>query len=288
MNIPAPTGDDDVLGAALWVVATPIGNLRDISARALAVLAQVDAIAAEDTRVTAQLLSHYSVQKPLLALHEHNEAKVVPQLVERMQQGQRIALVSDAGTPLISDPGYRLVRAAQTAELKISTAPGVCALTTALSVSGMATDRFHFEGFLAAKAASRRQRLQELSDYQHTLVFYESAHRVVASLTDMAAVFGGDREACLCRELTKRFETVRRSPLAELAAWVQADADQRRGELVLVVAGQAAADESIPAGAYRLFEQLRELMPPGKAARIAADTFGCSRRALYQQQIVDD
>lgn len=273
------------ISAGLWVVATPIGHLDDITARAVQVLRSVDRIAAEDTRVSAQLLAHFGIRKPLSALHEHNEARVVPALVAALARGERVALVSDAGTPLISDPGYRLVRAAQDAGITVIPAPGPSALVTALSVAGMATDRFHFEGFLPAKAAARRQRLQQLSDYPHTLVFYESAHRVSESLADMCEVLGDEREACLCRELTKRFETVRRMPLQALKDWVAQDSDQRRGELVLVLAGHQPQPHEIPAAARQLFAKLREELPPGKAARIVADHFQCSRRDLYQQEL---
>jgi 16S rRNA (cytidine1402-2'-O)-methyltransferase len=274
----------DSLSAGLWVVATPIGNLDDITSRAVAVLGAVDRVAAEDTRVSAQLLAHFGIRKPLVALHDHNEQKAVAGLVHAMQQGERIALISDAGTPLISDPGYRLVRETQNAGLPVIPAPGPSALVTALSVSGIATDRFQFEGFLPAKAGARRQRLQQLADYPHTLVFYESVHRIEATLKDMALHFGSEREVCFCRELTKRFETIRRDTLDVLQAWVAGDADQKRGEIVLVVAGRELEQQKeIPKAARDLFARLRQELPPSRAARIVADTFQCSRRDLYQQ-----
>lgn len=275
---------ETTMPAGLWVVATPIGNLDDITSRAVAVLSSVDRVAAEDTRVSAQLLAHFGIRKPMVALHDHNEQKVLSGLIHAMQQGERIALISDAGTPLISDPGYRLVRETQNAHLPVIPAPGPSALITALSVSGIATDRFHFEGFLPAKAGARRQRLQQLADYPHTLVFYESVHRIENTLSDMQQHFGAKREACFCRELTKRFETIRRDELSTLQAWVADDANQKRGEIVLVVAGHEQAQQTaIPAAARELFGRLRQELPPSRAARIVADTFHCSRRDLYQQ-----
>lgn len=272
------------IAPGLWVVATPIGNLADLSARAQQVLAGVSLIAAEDTRVSRHLLSHISCNTPLRALHEHNENKVLPELLQRLREGEALALISDAGTPLISDPGYRLVRAAQEHGLVVYPVPGPCALVAALSVAGLPTDRFHFEGFLPAKAAARRTRLQALADYPHTLVVYESSHRLVATLQDLSVVMGANRDVCLCRELTKRFETVRRAPVAELAAWVGADSDQQKGEMVLVIAGaEIAQAEVVSAAARQLFRTLREHLPPSKAARIAADTFQCSRKALYRE-----
>lgn len=272
----------------LWVVATPIGNLDDISGRAVQVLTEADRVAAEDTRVSARLLAHFGLKKKMQPLHEHNEAQVIPHIVKYLQAGETVALISDAGTPLISDPGYRLVRAVQEAGVEVYPVPGPCALITALSVSGLATDRFQFEGFLPAKPTARRQRLKTLSDYPHTMVFYESAHRIADTLADMAAAFGSVRELCFCRELTKRFETVRRGEFAEIIDWVKADTNQLKGEMVLVVAGSPKTTASeVPAAARELFTVLREEIPPGRAARIVADAFHCSRRALYQGEHSD-
>lgn len=263
----------------LYVVGTPIGNLEDISARAVAVLASVACIAAEDTRRTRVLLERYGIQTPMLALHEHNEERVVPGLVERMQEGQAIALVSDAGTPLISDPGFRLVRSARRQGLPVVSVPGPSALTAALSIAGLPCDRFVFEGFLPARAAARRKRLAQLGGEPRTLVFFESSHRIVEAVADMGAVLGPDREAVICRELTKRFETVLTGTLAALHERLGADADQQKGEFVVLVAGQPAAAEL--AAGVELARALLEFLPASQAARVAARVTGAARRALY-------
>jgi 16S rRNA (cytidine1402-2'-O)-methyltransferase len=265
----------------LFVVATPIGNLGDLSPRAQDTLRAVAAICAEDTRHTRQLLSHFGIERPLLALHEHNEGEVAEKLVVRLQAGDSLALVSDAGTPLISDPGYRLVRAARAAGIRVSPIPGACAAIAALSVAGLASDRFVFEGFLPAKGAARRARLQELAAETRTLVFYESAHRIDDALEDLRTVFGGTRRAVLARELSKLFETVRDGSLDELAAFVAGDANQRKGEFVLLIAGDDDADARRIAEGRRLYAKLGEHLPPSTAARIAAELSGASRKALY-------
>ncbi|MGY1425700.1 16S rRNA (cytidine(1402)-2'-O)-methyltransferase [Lysobacter sp. A289] len=265
----------------LHVIATPIGNLGDISARALEVLGQVDAICAEDTRHTRQLLSHFGLERPLLALHQHNEEAQADQLVARLQAGESLALVSDAGTPLVSDPGYRLVRAARAAGVRVSPLPGACAAIAALSVAGIASDRFAFEGFLPAKGGARRERLARLAAETRTLIFYESAHRIEESLVDFVAAFGAGRPAVLARELTKLFETVLDGDLAALLAAVQADANQRKGEFVLVVEGIGDAAEAKLVEGRRLYLKLSEHLPPSTAAKLAADLSGASRKALY-------
>ncbi|WP_222565119.1 16S rRNA (cytidine(1402)-2'-O)-methyltransferase [Novilysobacter antarcticus] len=265
----------------LYIVATPIGNLGDISARALEVLGSVDAICAEDTRHTRQLLAHFAMERPLLALHQHNEEAQAGQLVARLQAGDSLALVSDAGTPLVSDPGFRLVRAARAAGIRVSPVPGACAAIAALSVAGIASDRFAFEGFLPAKAGARRERLARLAAEPRTLVFYESAHRIEESLTDMAAAFGPDRRAVLARELTKLFETVLDGGLAELLSRVQADPNQRKGEFVLVVEGVADESESQLIEGRRLYAKLSAHLPPSAAAKLAAELSGAPRKALY-------
>ncbi|KIQ97447.1 16S rRNA (cytidine(1402)-2'-O)-methyltransferase [Lysobacter sp. A03] len=265
----------------LHIVATPIGNLGDISARALEVLGSVDAICAEDTRHTRQLLAHFAMERPLLALHQHNEEAQAGQLVARLRAGDSLALVSDAGTPLVSDPGFRLVRAARAAGIRVSPVPGACAAIAALSVAGIASDRFAFEGFLPAKAGARRERLARLAAEPRTLVFYESAHRIEESLTDMAAAFGPDRRAVLARELTKLFETVLDGGLAELLARVQADPNQRKGEFVLVVEGVADESESQLIEGRRLYGKLSAHLPPSAAAKLAAELSGAPRKALY-------
>ncbi|UGB38569.1 16S rRNA (cytidine(1402)-2'-O)-methyltransferase [Frateuria soli] len=267
---------------SLSVVATPIGHRDDISARAIATLRGADVIAAEDTRHSRPLLLHYNVDVPLVALHEHNERDVVDGLVRRMLDGQSVALISDAGTPLVSDPGFRLVRAARAAGIRCVPIPGACAAIAALSVAGLPSDRFVFEGFLPPKAAARRSRLRELAGEPRTLIFYESSHRVAESLADMREVFGGAREAVLARELTKLFETVIGEPLEELAARVAGDPDQQRGECVILVAGRGEEADTRLAEGQRVFALLREEMAPAKAAKLAAAITGAPRKALYQ------
>jgi 16S rRNA (cytidine1402-2'-O)-methyltransferase len=269
------------LAATLHVVATPIGNRADLSPRALETLRSVAAICAEDTRHTRQLLAHFGIDKPLVALHEHNEDAVAERLVARLRAGESLALVSDAGTPLVSDPGYRLVHAARDAGIRVSPVPGPCAFVAALSVAGLPSDRFVFEGFLPAKAGARRERLQQLASEPRTLAFYESAHRIEESLTDMAAVLGGERAAVLARELTKLFETVLDDTLAGLSRRVAADPNQRKGEFVVLVHGAGDdADVRIAEG-RRLYARLGEYLPPSTAAKLAAELSGAPRKALY-------
>ena len=264
----------------LHVVATPIGNLGDLGARALETLRSVDAICAEDTRHTRQLLAHFGVENALVALHQHNEDAQAAQLVARLREGQSLALVSDAGTPLVSDPGFRLVRAAREAGVRVSPVPGACAAIAALSVAGLASDRFAFEGFLPAKAGARRERLAALVGEPRTLIFYEASHRIEETLEDLAAVFG-ERPAVLARELTKLFETVLDGTLPQLHAAVAADPNQRRGEFVLVVEGAPADADATLAEGRRVYAKLCEHMKPSQAARIAAELTGAPRKALY-------
>ncbi|WP_297927719.1 16S rRNA (cytidine(1402)-2'-O)-methyltransferase [Metallibacterium sp.] len=272
----------------LWVVATPIGNLDDLSARARSVLGSVVVIAAEDTRHTRHLLQHFGLATPLLALHEHNEAGVVAALLARLAAGEDLALVSDAGTPLISDPGFRLVRAARAAGLRVAPVPGPAALIAALSVAGLPSERFVFEGFLPAKAGARRQHLAALVGEARTLVFYEAPHRLEATLADLAAAFGSERPAALARELTKLHETVIDATLGDLMARVAADADQRRGEIVLIVGGNDAQAAQALAEGRRLYALLRGELAPARAARIAAEFTGAPRRALYAESNATD
>ncbi len=267
----------------LWVVATPIGNLADIGARAAEILGQVDLIAAEDTRHSRKLLSHLGVNTGMVALHEHNEQAQAEQLIECLADGQSVALISDAGTPLIADPGYRLVRAAVEAGIVCSPVPGPSALTAALSVAGLPTDRFQFEGFLPTKAVARDKRLAELSALPHTLIFYETPHRIEKALGSIAGQFGEDRQMAVCRELTKRFETVMHGPVGDLLAHVEADRDQRKGEFVLVVAGAptASSPTAVSANTRDWFLALCEEMPASRAARIAARVSGEPRKAIF-------
>jgi len=265
----------------LFVVATPIGNLGDLSPRALETLKSVAAICAEDTRHTRQLLAHHGVEQSLVALHEHNEADLAARIVERLRGGESLALVSDAGTPLVSDPGFRLVRAAREAGLRVSPLPGPCAFVAALSVAGLPSDRFVFEGFLPAKGAARRERLAQLAAEPRTLAFYESAHRIEDALADCVAAFGGERPAVLARELTKLFETVLDGPLATVLAQVQADPNQRKGEFVLLVQGAGEDADAKVAEGRRLYATLSQHLPPSTAARLAAELSGAPRKALY-------
>ncbi len=267
--------------ATLHVVATPIGNLADLSPRAQEVLRAVAAICAEDTRHTGQLLSHFGIAKPLVALHDHNEEAMAERVVARLLGGESLALVSDAGTPLVSDPGFRLVRAARAAGVKVSPVPGACAAIAALSVAGLPSDRFVFEGFLPAKAAARRERLHKLAGETGTLVFYESSHRIAESLADMAAAFGDERPAVVARELTKLFETVLDGSLAQLRAAVEVDDNQRKGEFVVMVQGAGDDEQAKIAEGRRLYAKLNEHLPPSTAAKLAAELSGAPRKALY-------
>lgn len=269
---------------SLYVVATPIGNLDDISARALSVLRSVALIAAEDTRHSARLLQHFGISTPLAACHEHNERDQGGRFIARLQAGEDVALISDAGTPLISDPGYHLVRQARAAGVAVVPVPGACALIAALSAAGLPSDRFIFEGFLPAKAVGRRARLEQVREEPRTLIFYEAPHRILECLQDMQAVFGDERPALLARELTKTFETLKGMPLAELAAWVAADANQQRGECVVLVAGwQAPEDEAaVSVEALRVLDLLLAEMPLKRAAALAAEITGVRKNLLYQ------
>ncbi len=265
----------------LYVVATPIGNLADIGARAVEVLGRVDLVAAEDTRHTAGLLSHLGLKKRLLSLHTYNESSRTATLLDLLAQGQSVALVSDAGTPLISDPGFPLVRAAREAGFRVTPVPGPSALVAALSVSGLPCDRFVFEGFLPAKQGARRAHLEVLRNEPRTLVFYESPHRIEATLADMAAVMGGEREAVLLRELTKTFEQIHAAPLARMQPWLAADADHRRGEFVIVLAGAEAESSDVEAQ-REVLGVLLDYMRVKDAAAAAARLTGASKRDLYQ------
>ncbi|MGK0673072.1 MAG: 16S rRNA (cytidine(1402)-2'-O)-methyltransferase [Halothiobacillaceae bacterium] len=269
----------------LYVVATPIGNLADWSPRAREVLASVGLIAAEDTRHSRKLLQHFGITTPLTAMHAHNEQQRVEELLGRLLGGQSVALISDAGTPLLSDPGFPLVRAALRAGVRVSPVPGPSAAMAALSVCGLPSDRFTFEGFLPAKGSARKARLAELADEVRTLIFFEAPHRLLDSLRDMAEVFGGGREATLARELSKTHETVRLDTLAALAEWVAGDENQQRGECVILVRGAApvAAGEMAGLGHQTLLRSLLAHGVPVKAAAaIAADLLGGSKKTYYQ------
>jgi 16S rRNA (cytidine1402-2'-O)-methyltransferase len=286
--IPVDEGEDGmaaVKSGTLYVVATPIGNLSDISARAREVLSEVSAICAEDTRHTKSMLQAYSIDKPLIALHEHNESEIAWKLVERLKTGDSLALVSDAGTPLVSDPGYRLVREVREAGFPVSPIPGACAAIAALSVAGIPSDRFCFEGFLPAKSSGRRERLQNLAREPRTLVFYESSHRVEESLADLVAIFGAEREAVVARELTKLFETVLGDSLGILLKKVLDDENQRKGEFVIIVRGCEDDTGVALAEGQRLYAKLVEHMKPSQAAKLAAELSGAPRKALYGGEV---
>tara|TARA_R110000751_G_scaffold78101_8_gene157509 strand:- start:107 stop:961 length:855 start_codon:yes stop_codon:yes gene_type:complete len=267
----------------LFVVATPIGNLQDITPRALEVLRSVALIAAEDTRHSARLMQHFGIGTPMTACHDHNERGKGERLVARLLAGDDLALISDAGTPLISDPGYHLVRQAREAGVRVSPLPGACALIAALCAAGLPSDRFAFEGFLPAKSHGRRQRLEGLAAEQRTWMVYEAPHRLLECLDDMREILGPERRVVLARELTKTFETLRSAPVAELADWVRGDSNQQRGECVLVVEGAAApvADE-VSAEAMRVLDALLQELPVKQAARLAAQITGGRKNHLYQ------
>ncbi|MEH6539460.1 16S rRNA (cytidine(1402)-2'-O)-methyltransferase [Halopseudomonas sp.] len=271
------------VAGTLFVVATPIGNLQDMSPRALQVLKDVRLIAAEDTRHSARLMQHFGIDTPMTACHDHNERDKGERLVERLLAGDDVALISDAGTPLISDPGYHLVRQAREAGVRVSPVPGACALIAALSAAGMPSDRFAFEGFLPAKAHGRRQRLQALAAEDRTWMVYEAPHRLLECLQDMQQVLGDERRVLLARELTKTFETLRAAPLSELVKWVAGDSDQQRGECVLVVEGAPApqADE-VGDEALRVLDLLLAELPLKRAAKLASEITGVRKNLLYQ------
>ncbi len=280
----------DVAGASksvmgtLYVVATPIGNLDDMSARALKVLGNVALIAAEDTRHSIRLLQHFGIDTPLAACHEHNERDEGGRFITKLLAGEDVALVSDAGTPLISDPGYHLVRQARAAGVSVVPVPGACALIAALSAAGLPSDRFIFEGFLPAKAAGRRARLEQVKEEPRTLIFYEAPHRILECLEDMEAVFGGERPALLARELTKTFETLKGLPLAELRAFVAGDSNQQRGECVVLVGGWTApeGEQAVSTEAMRVLDLLLAELPLKRAAALAAEITGVRKNLLYQ------
>lgn len=270
------------MAPGLYVVATPIGNLGDLSYRAAEVLSRVDLVAAEDTRRTRVLFQHYGIVTPTIALHEHNEDSMAPQLLEKMLAGCSLALVSDAGTPLLSDPGFRLLKLAIAASVDIRTVPGASAVTAALSVSGLATDRFSFEGFPPSKRDARVAWLKNLRREQRTLVFFESSHRLVSSIGDMASVFGEARPAAVCRELTKKFETILRDGLGDLQRRIIADPVQQKGEFVIVVAGAQPDRDASMTEAFDLAVALQEYISVSQAARVAAKLHGVDRRQLYR------
>lgn len=280
-----------VVGGRLSIVATPIGNLADLSDRARQVLAAADLVAAEDTRHSSRLLQHLGLSKPLLALHDHNERDRVGRILSALAEGQQVALISDAGTPLISDPGYILVREARKAGFPVSPIPGPCALVAALSAAGLPTDRFLFAGFLPAKRAGRRSALVELREQTATLVFYESPHRILDLMQDLVDEFGEGRECVLGRELTKTFETFYSGTVKEVLAELEADPHGSRGEFVVMVRGNdVVTGSSLDLDADKLLKLLVAEMPVKKAAKIVAEVSGIGKNELYQRalQLKDD
>ncbi|CPR14792.1 16S rRNA (cytidine(1402)-2'-O)-methyltransferase [Brenneria goodwinii] len=272
----------DISASTLYIVPTPIGNLGDITQRALAVLQSVDLIAAEDTRHTGLLLQHFAINARLFALHDHNEQQKADSVLAKLQEGQSIALVSDAGTPLINDPGYHLVRRCREAGIRVVPLPGACAAIAALSAAGLPSDRFCYEGFLPAKTKARKDTLRELQEEARTLIFYESTHRLLDSLQDMADVLGPQRYVVLAREITKTWESIYGAPVGELLAWVREDENRRKGEMVLIVEGHKADAEALPAEALRTMSLLQKELPLKKAAALAAEIHGVKKNALYK------
>lgn len=273
------------MSGTLYVVATPIGNLDDLTPRARQILGDVDRIAAEDTRHTGRLLTHIGVKKPQTALHDFNESTAASGLIDALQGGIDVALVSDAGTPLVSDPGFRLVAMAHDAGIPVVPVPGPSAVTAALSVAGLATDRFCFEGFLPAKGAARQRRLEALAGETRTLVFFESVHRITDTLESMVGVFGPDRPATVARELTKLYESVTRSTLGELLAGHKDGTLVSRGEFVIVVGGADEGDERLAVDPDELLATLIDVLPGKQAAAIVARVTGESRNVVYRRML---
>ncbi|WP_312585829.1 16S rRNA (cytidine(1402)-2'-O)-methyltransferase [Atlantibacter sp.] len=266
----------------LYIVPTPIGNLGDITQRALSVLQSVDLVAAEDTRHTGLLLQHFAISARLFALHDHNEQQKAQTLLAKLQEGQNIALVSDAGTPLINDPGYHLVRTCRDAGIRVVPLPGPCAAIAALSAAGLPSDRFCYEGFLPAKSKARRDALKAIEQEPRTLIFYESTHRLLESLEDICTVLGESRYVVLAREITKTWESIHGAPIGELLAWVKEDENRRKGEMVLIVEGFDFQDDALPADALRTLALLQAELPLKKAAALAAEIHGVKKNALYK------
>lgn len=271
--------------ASLYIVATPIGNLDDITLRAVEKLKKVDFIAAEDTRHSQRLMNHLGVTARMIALHEHNERDKSQTLIDKVKDGKSIALVSDAGTPLISDPGYFLVKLAREQGVNVVPIPGVSAVVTALSVSGLPSDRFVFEGFLPAKQGAKAKRLEAFQYESRTVIFYESPHRVVDTLKAMAEVYGADRYLVVARELTKTFETIKGDSLGVLQEWILSDANQQKGEFVLLLEGVADSPEVSSIEQDRMLSLLMAEMPIKKASKIVSELVGGNKKELYQRAL---
>lgn len=266
----------------LYIVATPIGNLDDITLRAIDTLKRVDLIAAEDTRHSGLLLQHLGIKAKLFSLHDHNEQEKAHVLIEKLQSGLSIALVSDAGTPLINDPGYHLVKACRENDIKVVPIPGACAAIAALSVAGLPSDKFIYEGFLPAKSKARQDSLASLITEPRTMIFYESTHRILETLKDMQTIFGADKQIVLAKELTKTWETIVSFPVNELIDWLNQDASRQKGEFVLIVAGYTESNKDIDPKAINTLKLLQKELPLKKAAAITAEIYGLKKNQLYQ------
>ncbi|OTQ28350.1 16S rRNA (cytidine(1402)-2'-O)-methyltransferase [Gilliamella apicola] len=266
----------------LYIVATPIGNLDDITLRAIDTLKRVDLIAAEDTRHSGLLLQHLGIKARLYSLHDHNEQEKAQVLIEKLQAGLSIALISDAGTPLINDPGYHLVKACRENDIKVVPIPGACAAIAALSVAGLPSDKFIYEGFLPAKSKARQDNLASLITEPRTMIFYESTHRLLETLKDMQTIFGADKQIVLAKELTKTWETIVSLPVNELIDWLNQDASRQKGEFVLIVAGYIESNKDIDPNAINTLKLLQKELPLKKAAAITAEIYGLKKNQLYQ------
>ena len=271
-----------LIPATLYIVATPIGNLGDISQRAIDVLTQVDVIACEDTRHTGKLLSAFSIKNKTMSLHDHNERQRQDQVANMLKEGKTIALVSDAGTPLISDPGFHLVRHCRSLGLNVSPIPGACAAISALSVAGLPTDRFSFEGFLPSKSGARQATLLALADEPRTMVFYDAPRRAIDTVRDIVTTLGGERYIVIARELTKTFETIHSDSAENFLTWLEEDANQLKGEMVLIIEGYKAKENEISAEVISTLKLLLAEMKPKKACAIAAEIYGVKKNSLYE------
>ena len=272
--------------ALLYVVATPIGNLGDITHRAIEVLQSVALIAAEDTRHSSRLMSHFNIKTPMISVHDHNERQRVTTIINKLSAGESVALISDAGTPLISDPGFILVRAVREAGFKVVPVPGCSAVITALSAAGLASNNFVFEGFLPAKSLARKQEMQDIIDETRTVIFYESTHRIVDSLTDMCEILGEQRYVVIARELTKTFETIYGAPLKELLSWVKEDHNQQKGEFVVLVSGVEPKEEiGFSRETLRILDLLLAELPVKQGCALASKITGEKKNALYQEAL---
>lgn len=273
------------MSAQLFVVATPIGHLDDMTFRAIEILKSVTLVAAEDTRQSAQLFKHYNIATPLTACHDHNESNKIDQLIQRLKSGENIALISDAGTPLISDPGFKLVRAAQENQIRVVPVPGACAAIAALSAVGLPSDRFSFEGFLSSKSSQRLLQLEKLKDETQTLIFYEAPHRILDCVTDMMYIFGEDRPVGFAREITKTFETIKKMTLKELVSFIQNDHHQQKGEIVLIVGGNPVNKDVDQDKLDQLLLRLLQDLSVKAASQLAADLTGIKKKIAYQRAL---